>query len=295
MLEDYCAVDVQAAAQAPYRDYLPRGHYRLMPEVQPLFDNGSEAMFLLNLRSVRCDARHPVLRMCQDVEKACWNAQMDFYQYLSQRDWLIYATTGGRVSGFVVTTLDRVGDVGFMSFEECMNHPDFRGSGAGSRLAWAAFFAAGRMFGEMEGVSKFAIATLTVNPLVMDGFRRLDWMFSNTIYRPDAAVLELGRKYTRRHHLQPLDESNPWFIREAFPGSVKKGNIFPQLRIHKLLPAGFDFQHRGDAMLYVATINRRFAAALAGLRLAKTFGLSVWRPSFVDAAPQDLQPALAGA
>lgn len=95
--------------------------------------------------------------------------------------------------------------------------------------------------------------------------------------------------------MQPLDESNPWFIREAFPGSVKKGNIFPQLRIHKLLPAGFDFQHRGDAMLYVATINRRFAAALAGLRLAKTFGLSVWRPSFVDAAPQDLQPALAGA
>ena len=44
-----------------------------------------------------------------------------------------------------------------------------------------------RMFGEIDGVRKFAIATLTVNPLVMDGFRRLDRMFGNTIYRPSAA------------------------------------------------------------------------------------------------------------
>lgn len=282
----------QGSGHAPYRDYLPRGHYRLMPGVRPLFSNGDEAMFLLNLRDIRCDSRHPVLRMCEEVEKACWNPQTDFYQYLSQRDWLLYTTVGGRISGFMVCSLDRSDDVGFLSFEECMNHPDFRGAGIGSRLAWAAFFAAGRMFGEIDGVRQYAIATLTVNPLVMDGFRRLDWMFGNTIYRPSAALLDLARKYSRRHKLQPLQQDNPWFIREAFPGSVKQASSYPHLGVHRHLPADFDFLKRGDAMLYVATINRRLAVTLAGLRLAKTYGWSIWQPQFAEATPQILHPAL---
>jgi hypothetical protein len=86
----------------------------------------------------------------------------------------------------------------------------------------------------------------------MEAFRRYSRVSDRSSFRPDRQVSEVAEHYLKKEELQVLTESSPFFVKGAFPKSIKQS---PTIAKPKFVPEAFH-PTRGDAFLFACRISK---------------------------------------
>lgn len=210
-------------------------------------------LFFLNLKTYPKPLYEcPVLQQCCDIEHLSWNPKKDFFESLLDSTSLIFAATkDGTISSFILFSFHKEAQTGFCSIDEMMIHPDYRRAGLSRVIAWKAVSKSIDELDKSGGISDFVLAALTVNPLVMNILFRYRMAFQASSFRPNQEVRKFALEYIRKLDMEPFCETSPWFVKQAFPRSLKEKPPEPNPKMKHLIPKDFDAYHQGDGMLIV--------------------------------------------
>lgn len=236
---------------------------------QCLLSADGYSYYALDLAHVDDPTSHPVVRCCEHMEAASWNPQANFAQYIANCSFLLYAVHegDGATAAFIALTVWQEGDRAVVVGEEAMVHPDHRRAGLSSKTGWLAIQGLVAFLGR-NGLSHAYGVVLTCSPVLMDMLWRYRAALAPTSFDAHDALEPVARDYLERFGYRPLDQDVPWFVEGAFPGCTKQPRgreEFPA--VDALLPPNFDYNTRGDSLLFVCDVKVETVAAFAKMML----------------------------
>lgn len=256
------------------------------PDAQLLFSAGGYAYHVLDLDEIAAPAAHPAVQRCASMEIAAWNPQSDFAEYIGKCSFLLYAIceTDGSVAAFIALTVWQQDGRAVVVGEEAMVHPDHRGAGLSSKTGWLAIQGLTALLSRL-GLHQAYGVVLTCSPVLMDMLWRYRSALSPNSFESQEALAPVAYSYLERFGYRPLTADVPWFVAGAFPGCTKQArerSEFPA--VDGLLPADFDYNTRGDSLLFVCDVK------LAGVTTFANMMLRQWctpdQIARIDLSPQ---------
>ncbi|MDY6814068.1 MAG: hypothetical protein SV108_10330 [Pseudomonadota bacterium] len=242
------------------------------PDAELLISAGGYAYHVLDLATIADPAAHPAVQRCASMETAAWNPQSDFAEYVGKCSFLLYAIceADDTAAAFIALTVWQQDGRAVVVGEEAMVHPDHRGAGLSSRAGWLAIQGLVALLSRL-GLHQAYGVVLTCSPVLMDMLWRYRSALSPNSFGTQEALAPVAYSYLERFGYRPLTAGAPWFVAGAFPGCTKQARDrkdFPA--IDALLPAEFDYNTRGDSLLFVCDVK------LAGIAPFATMMLRQW-------------------
>jgi hypothetical protein len=263
-------------AQAPVAD----------PDAHWLLSAGGYSYYALDLAGIAHPAAHPAVQRCASMETAAWNPQSDFAEYIGKCSFLIYAIceADNSAAAFIALTVWQQDGQAVVVGEEAMVHPNHRGAGLSSKTGWLAIQGLVVLLARL-GIYQAYGVVLTCSPVLMDMLWRYRSALSPSSFETQEALAPIAYNYLERFGYRPLTADAPWFVAGAFPGCTKQvldRREFPA--IDALLPADFDYNTRGDSLLFVCDVK------LAGVTTFANMMLRQWctpeQIATIDLSPQ---------
>ncbi len=215
--------------------------------------------YTIDIKHTPEDELYHILKECEAVEKACWNAQEDFYDYALKRDLLTYVEHNGRIVAFQIVSYWIMDNYFIFDLDETMVLKECRGNS----MARALSMVNSRIFYlrlcKMRDIDRIVFLGLTPNLgliNLLDKLRCL-YQFLDNSFRPSENLLKIHDAYLAKKGAVLVHENYPFFLKGVFPGSMDKGKVNKSAteRVNKILPPGLDLNHRGDAFLFFASFS----------------------------------------
>lgn len=196
-----------------------------------------------------------IAKACEQVEMDVWNACENFSTYLKKQSALLYAKQNNKIVGFALFDVTLVEKRLIVAANECMVLKKYQGFGLPT--IFSAILASHiQKDNQMRGIERpyqaVTFLSTTVNFKLMAAFHRYDWLTTASSFKPDTEIEQVTKEYLNKESLSPLDSTNLFFLKEAFPNAAKTKAI---IKAPAFVPYGFT-PERGDAFLYVCRIEK---------------------------------------
>lgn len=200
-----------------------------------------------------------ILKECEAIEKACWNAQEDFYEYALKRNLLTYVEHNGKIVAFQIVSCWIMDNYFVFDLDETMVLKECRGNNIARALSMVNSRTFYLRLCKMKDINRMVFMGLTPNMgmiNLLDKLRCL-YQFLDNSFKPSKNLLKIHDLYLVKKDAFLVHEDYPFFLKSMFPGSMEKGNVSRKTskRIEKILPPGLDMKHRGDAFLFFASFS----------------------------------------
>ncbi|HRZ28944.1 MAG TPA: hypothetical protein P5346_17130 [Spirochaetota bacterium] len=219
----------------------------------------------------------PILKGCEIVEKACWKAQEDFFEYAKKRDLLTYVEKDGKIVAFQIASYWIMDNYLIFDLDETMVLKECRGHSLARVLSMITGRTVCLMLSRMKGIDKMVFMGLTPNLRlvnVLDRYRFAYRMLDNS-FNPSPELLKVHDAFLEKKGAELVHKDYPFFLKSAFPGSMKPADCGQKTskRIEKILPPGLDFNFRGDAFLFFMAFGKLTVLPPLVIMMLLTFGL----------------------
>ncbi|HOO72835.1 MAG TPA: hypothetical protein PK926_13855 [Spirochaetota bacterium] len=222
----------------------------------------------------------PILKGCEAVEKVCWKAQEDFFDYARKRDLLTYVEKEGKIVAFQIASYWIMDNYFIFDLDETMVLKECRGNSIARALAMLN----GRTFYlrmcRMKGLNKMVFMGLTPNMRLVNTLDRLHFVYSfmDNSFNPSPDLLKIHDTFLEKKGAELVHKDYPFFLKSAFPGSLKPSDCGQKIskRIEKILPPGLDFNYRGDAFLFFMAFGKLKVWPAMIFMLLLTFGVQTF-------------------
>lgn len=234
--------------------------------------------YLIDLKIADWNRIRNIINACEEVEQECWKAQENFSDYLQKHDVLSYVEKDGKVIGFDVVSLLRIGDTCIYSNDETMVRNAFRGQ----NLARNLVFATSRWFlsqtTRLTGVRSIAFLSISANPKVVNGYFKNAYtrILFDCSFQPSSDLIAIKEAYCAINNLSSVHPDYPFCLKEVFPGSAVHTADDPRCRfsakVKAKMPPDFDHIVRGDAFAFMVKIPKPVAHLMVLILMGVCFG-----------------------
>lgn len=215
-----------------------------------LIDKWPIAYYAIDLRKVQLSSNHPIVLGCKLVEDSTWQAQENFFDYLKNRDYLLFITYKNEIVAFALGATWEEQTYGMFTLDEIMVKPEFQGRKLSKKLSLLLVYLLTRYYAKKDNIKYIVGFGTSCNPKTMIMFYKYRYLMIETNYNPKDTLYKVAWHYVRRYGYSPLKDNSPFFLKNMYPGSHKKLEpINKEHIILKYAPADFDYIKRGDCML----------------------------------------------
>ncbi len=235
----------------------------------------------LDLSKIDYDESFEIIRECEEVERECWNAQEDFFEYASKCNFLFYVKDENRIAGFLLVSLHYIDDSCMFIIDECMVRKGYQGQKIAKRLGIFAFRIFSVWIAWPNRIKKFIAVSISCNPkVVSDYFRSWTARMLDNSFRPSEELIKIYLSYIETNSLLPVESGNPFVLKNTFPGSnrFKKDDPLYQFdeRLKEWLPDEMDHYERGDAVAFLVRFSSKIFWIISTAFFCKYFGLQAF-------------------
>ncbi len=218
-----------------------------------------------------------IARECEVVEKSCWKAQENFFDYMKLRDIMTYVEDKGKIIAFQISSYWTMDQYFVFDLDETMVMKEYRGRGMARILSAVSI----RLFflrcWKMKGIKKMVFMGLTPNARLIHTLEKYHFIykFLDNTFEPSQNLIKLHDTYLEKKGASLVHKDYPFFLKSIFPGSQKPDDYEMRLseKVKQMMPPGLDFRYRGDAFLFFAAFGKiNVLPALAGLMFL-SFGI----------------------
>lgn len=215
--------------------------------------------YTIDIKHTSEDELNFILKECETVEKACWNAQEDFFDYALKRDLLTYVEHEGKVVAFQIVSYWIMDNYFIFDLDETMVLKECRGNNMARALSMVNSRTFYLRMCKMKDINRMVFMGLTPNMgliNLLDKLRCL-YQFLDNSFNPSENLLKIHDTYLVKKGAFLVHEDYPFFLKSMFPGSMERGKVNRKTseRVKKILPPGLDLNHRGDAFLFFASFS----------------------------------------
>ncbi|HPS59019.1 MAG TPA: hypothetical protein PK514_13015 [Spirochaetota bacterium] len=216
--------------------------------------------FTIDIKNTPKKKLDAVLRECELIEKACWIAQENFFDYARKRNLLTYAVHEGKVIAFQIASYWLVDDVFIFDLDETMVMKGHRGKNLAMALSCINSRTYILRIRKIRGIRKMTFVGLTPNLRLVNLLDRIRHAiyFLDSTFNPSKKLLKIHDYLLEKKGESLVHDSYPFFLRNVFPGSLKPTDHTQKTskRVRKMLPPGLDFNGRGDAFLFLCLFDK---------------------------------------
>jgi len=242
-----------------------------------IIENKGITYYVVDLRKTETHSIETIIDECAAVEKECWNAQEDFYDYIRKCDLLSFAVMDNRIIGFDVASVFHYGTICLYSNDETMVLKAFCNRNVAGNLVFATM----RWFlinADVNDVKHFVFMSISGNPRIINGYykhRYIQKLFDSSFNASDKLIALMGA-YRQRYNIDLVHGNYPFCLKKIFPGSntfnpaEKRYQFLDDVKKH--MPEDFDHMKRGDAFAFLVKISRISARILVFCLMIKGFG-----------------------
>jgi hypothetical protein len=203
----------------------------------------------------------PVLKGCEVVEKACWKAQEDFFDYARKRDLLTYVEKNEKIVAFQIASYWIMDNYFIFDLDETMVMKECRGKNIAKALSVVNTRIFYLRMCRMKGLDKMVFMGLTPNMRLVNQLDRYRWVYRmlDNSFNASPDLLKIHDAFLEKKGAELVHPDYPFFLKSAFPGSLKPADCGQKTskRVARILPPGLDFNYRGDAFLFFASFGKK--------------------------------------
>jgi len=239
-----------------------------LPETKINLDDDSELVykykgyryFTIDLQNTPQKKLNAVLKECERIEKSCWVAQENFFEYAKKRNLLTYAVHQGQVVAFQIVSYWTVDDVFIFDLDETMVIKQHRGKKLAMTLSGVNCRTLILRVRKLKNIRKMTFMGLTPNLRLVNLLDRLRHFihFLDSSFNPSTKLMKIHDYLIEAKGESLVNRDYPFFLNGVFPGSLKPVDHINRTsdRIRRILPPGLDFNTRGDAFLFLCLFDK---------------------------------------
>ncbi len=146
--------------------------------------------YVIDLRKTETRSIGKIIDECAAVEKECWNAQKDFYDYIRKGDLLSFAVIDNRIIGFDVVSVFHDGKICLYRNDETMVLKAFCNRNVAGNLVFATM----HWFlidADVKDVKHFVFMSISGNPRIINGYyqhRYIQKLFDSSFNASDKLI-----------------------------------------------------------------------------------------------------------
>ena len=235
--------------------------------------------YTIDLKNTPRKKLDAVLRACETVEKACWDAQENFFEYARKRNLLTYAVHEGKVVAFQIVSYWVVDDVFIFDLDETMVLKEHRGKKLAMTLSGVNCRTLILRVRKNRNIRKMTFVSLTPNLRLVNLLDRLRHIihFLDSTFNPSKRLMKIHDYLIEAKGESLVHCDYPFFLKNVFPGSLKPADHMynTSKRIRKILPPGLDFNRRGDAFLFLCCFDKMRILPVMVVLLVKAMGFKI--------------------
>ncbi len=201
-----------------------------------------------------------IIEECKNIENKNWNAQSDFYEYIMERDLLIYILKDNKIAGFFLLSYWVSDRYIVFGFDEAIVKKVYRGVNLALAMCGLASRTLYLKFSKQKQKFKYVMQILTPNISVINGIYKYRFLFATmeaSTFKPDKNLMKIHDKLLLREKTTLVNKDYSFFFENIFPGSIKKTDkkIKCPEKLKKMIPPEVDFIKRGDSFAFLASFS----------------------------------------
>ena len=201
-----------------------------------------------------------ILKECEAIEKSCWVAQENFFEYAKKRNLLTYAVYKGKAVAFQILSYWIVDDVFIFDLDETMVLKEHRGKKLAMTLSGVNCRTLILRVRKLKNIRKMTFMGLTPNLRLVNLLDRIRHFihFLDSSFNPSEKLMKIHDYLIEAKGESLVNRDYPFFLNGVFPGSLKPVDHINRTsdRIRRILPPGLDFNNRGDAFLFLCLFDK---------------------------------------
>ncbi len=234
--------------------------------------------YMIDLKNTDINIVMDIIDECDIVEKECWQAQENFYDYIQKCDMLSYAVINDRIVGFCAGTLFFHDSICIYSNDETMVLGEFRNRNIARNMVFANM-RWGLMNRFFKGIKHFVFMSISGNPRIINGYYKHSYpikILFDCSFKASDKLIEAFNAFRDRYRMALVHEDYPFCVQNLFPGS----NTFdPEderfqflVKVKNSMPEHFDPMKRGDAFAFLVKVPTSFTRAFVTFLMSFAFG-----------------------
>lgn len=235
--------------------------------------------FTIDIKNTPRKKLDAILRECERIEKCCWTAQENFFEYAKKRNIITYAVHDDRIIGFQIASYWIVDDVFIFDLDETMIMKEHRGKNLAMTLSCINCRTYILRIRKLKTIRKMTFVGLTPNLRLVNLLDRIRYFiyFLDSTFNPSNKLLKIHDYLIFEKGESLVHKEFPFYLKSVFPGSLKPADHTHKTskRILKTLPPGLDFNGRGDAFLFLCLFDKFRILPVMVLLLFKGMGTGI--------------------
>lgn len=237
-------------------------------------------LYTVDLKNTPHHKLDAIIKKCEAVEKACWDAQENFYQYAVKRDLLTYAVHHGEIIGFQISSYWIMDSYFIFDLDETMVLRKYRGNNLAMALSAVNCRTFYLKISKMKNIKKMTFISVTPNLKLinlLDRLRHIIRVLDNT-FNPSPNLMKINQYIVEKKGATLVHPDYPFFLKGVFPGSLNPVDCSHNTskRIEKMIPPGIDFHGRGDAFLFISCFGKLRLWPIMVVLLIKALGFGIF-------------------
>ncbi len=168
-------------------------------------DNNGFRYYRVDIKYTDFSKLEKIINACKEIEDKSWNAQDDFYEYIRERDLLIYILKNNKLAGFLLLSYWVSDNHIIFGFDETMVKKAHRGANLALAMCGLAARTLYIKFSKQKKI-RYVIQVITPNLGVIKGMHKYRFLFVTmaNAFKPDNNLMKIHDKLLLREKKQHL-------------------------------------------------------------------------------------------